>query len=81
MAVLTESFSVVIKKSSLNQLFARGSNSFKEYVSAQQFCHDDKLYSVHFTDVDELEQFIDEMIYKTYDQLTVNDFALIDMIE
>ncbi len=81
MAVLVEAYSVVVKTESLQRVYPCGFSSFKKQVLKHPYCFDEAVISIHFTDADDLEFFVDDIILRSNNQLTIDDFALIDMIE
>ena len=81
MAVLIESFSVVLNIKSLDHSYPGGFKKLLSKLTSLSYCDDDKLVVIHFTDPDQLELFVDEMIHESSNQLSIDDFALVDMVE
>ncbi|PWL23518.1 MAG: hypothetical protein DCO96_15800 [Fluviicola sp. XM-24bin1] len=81
MAVLIESFSVVVKTKSLEHSYPGGLKQFLNTLDYIPSCYDEKLITFHFTDPEKLELFVDQMIIDSGNQLSIYDFALVDMIE
>lgn len=84
MAVLIESYALVIKRSSILQKHIGGIKEFEKNLQNFPYCADNELYAVHFAKADDLELFTDVLILNSYsakNPFTIDDFALVDMIE